>query len=82
MSNVGSYLVGIAGGSGSGKTTICHHLLDLLPGLATVISSDSYYRCRRHDEPSERDLINYDHPDAIEFSLLSDHLCIFGVART
>ena len=66
-------MIGIAGGSGSGKSTIAKGIVELLgPKNVTHIMQDNYYR--RNDHLSERDSLNYDHPDAIEFELLSQQL--------
>lgn len=66
-------VVGIAGGSGSGKTTIANALMEAVPGLA-LIQHDAYYRNRRDLEFEERARLNYDHPDSLETSLLIEHL--------
>lgn len=67
--------VGIAGGTGSGKTTVVRKLLERFPGdQVAVLSQDSYYRDNSHLPLSRRQQINFDHPDAIEFELLIDHL--------
>jgi uridine kinase len=68
-------IVGIAGGSGAGKTTFVKHLsaalqTDHLP----VLSQDAYYRDNSHLSLEERKLQNYDHPDAIEWALMAHHL--------
>jgi uridine kinase len=67
-------VIGIAGGSGSGKTTLTQRLVDEFGDYITVISHDDYYR--RHDDLTyeERSLLNYDHPDAFETSLMCEHL--------
>jgi len=67
-------LIGIAGGSGSGKTTICRQLVERLGDLANVISSDNYYLSQSHLEDAERAAVNFDHPDVIDFDLLANHL--------
>ncbi|MEM9695848.1 MAG: uridine kinase [Myxococcota bacterium] len=68
-------VIGIAGGSGSGKTTIATALADALgPELVAVLQQDAYYRDQASLPPSQRDAINYDHPDALELSLLAGHL--------
>lgn len=68
------YIVGIAGGSGSGKTTLAKRIKELLPNDVIVISQDSYYKDRSHLPESERPNCIFDHPDAIDFSLLKEHL--------
>ncbi len=67
--------VGVAGGTGSGKTTVVSRILkELKRGDAVVIAHDAYYRDRSHLPIRERANINYDHPDALETSLLIEHL--------
>lgn len=69
------YLIGVAGGSNSGKTTISERLAELMGGeQLSLIRLDSYYIART-DEPIEvRAQANYDHPDAFDWELLNDHL--------
>jgi hypothetical protein len=68
-------VVGIAGGSGSGKTTVAAALFDRLPaGTAAVLEHDAYYRDRSGLPAAERALVNFDHPDALETELLVSHL--------
>ena len=68
-------IIGIAGGSGSGKSTLASEIIQSLGSdNVLVIQHDSYYRDRSHIPPAERENINYDHPDAIETSLLVSHL--------
>lgn len=67
-------LVGIAGGTGSGKTTMVNEVSRMLGGDITVIPSDAYYYDRGNLSQEERKSINYDHPDAIEVSLLCEHI--------
>lgn len=71
----GPYLLGVAGGSGSGKTTIADHLAHELglPGPASL-KLDSYYRDRADLTFEQRVGINYDHPDAFDWELLLDHV--------
>lgn len=65
-------IIGIAGGSGSGKTTVVKKIIDALPGHAvTVIPQDAYYRDNGHLSAEERTKINFDHPGSIEFNLLN-----------
>ena len=64
-------LIGIAGGTGSGKTTVARKLAQALPeGRAALIQHDWYYRDRGHLAPEARALINFDEPDALENDLL------------
>jgi len=69
------FVLGIAGGSGSGKTTIARSVLEALPrGTGILIEQDHYYRAQPHRPLEERERINYDHPDALEMDLLIAHL--------
>ena len=68
-------ILGIAGGTGSGKTTVVKQILNELPDEeVTVISQDSYYRKNDHLSFQERCKINFDHPQAIDYELLIEHL--------
>lgn len=66
--------IGIAGGTGSGKTTITRRILDEFGGDVSVLYHDNYYK--RHDDIpfSERKKLNYDHPNAFDTPLLVQHL--------
>lgn len=68
-------IVGIAGGSGSGKTTVVRKIIERLPaGEVAVISQDSYYRDNGHLPLEQRQDINFDHPRSLEFRLLVEHI--------
>ncbi|OBX21148.1 MULTISPECIES: uridine kinase [Bizionia] len=68
-------IIGIAGGTGCGKTTVVNQILDQLPeGEVGVISQDSYYKDTTHLSYDERIKINFDHPRSIDFELLESHL--------
>jgi len=68
-------VIGIAGGSGSGKSTVVKKIIEQLPkNSVTVIPQDSYYKDNGHLTQEERAKINFDHPDAIEFGLLVKQL--------
>lgn len=68
-------IVGIAGGTGSGKTTVTRKVMDLLGNENVImIPQDAYYRDNRHLPLEERQKINFDHPGSIEFSLLNRHI--------
>jgi uridine kinase len=68
-------IVGIAGGTGSGKTTVVKKVVDVFPDKdVIVIPQDSYYRDNIGISLEERQRMNFDHPDSIEFELLIDHL--------
>ena len=69
-------VIGIAGGTGSGKTTLMKNLITEFSGMVTVLSHDNYYK--RHDELTyeERCKLNYDEPAALETDLMARHLDI------
>lgn len=68
-------LIGIAGGTGSGKTTVVKKIIEHLPkNSVNIIPQDSYYKDNSHLPLEERQKINFDHPQAVEFSLLIDHI--------
>jgi uridine kinase len=68
-------VIGIAGGTGCGKTTVVRRIVDALPeGSVAVLSQDSYYRDRSDIPLEERKELNFDHPDAIEFELLASDI--------
>lgn len=69
------FIIGIAGGTGSGKTTVVKKLTERLPkGEVVVIPLDSYYNDSSDVPAEERQKINFDHPDAFEWKLLRRHL--------
>ena len=69
------FLIGVAGGSNSGKTTIANRLAELMGDeRLSLIKLDSYYVERSHQPMEERVAANYDHPDAFDWALLNDHL--------
>ncbi len=67
-------IIGIAGGSGSGKSTFTNKLKDLYGDRITVLYHDNYYRRNDHLTLEERRKINYDDPEALETDLLVEHL--------
>lgn len=68
-------IVGIAGGTGSGKTTVVNKVMEVFPNNDVIlIPQDSYYRDNISISLEERQKINFDHPDSVEFGLLIDHL--------
>ncbi|MFN8116488.1 MAG: uridine kinase [Bacteroidia bacterium] len=68
-------IIGICGGTGSGKTTVVNKILDILPANhVAILSQDSYYKDNSNISLEERKLINFDHPDSIEFDLLYNHI--------
>ena len=67
-------IIGIAGGTGSGKTTLTQHLKEHFGSSVTVIGHDSYYKLQEGTTYEERVLQNYDHPSAFDTDLLIQHL--------
>ena len=68
-------IIGIAGGTGSGKTTVVKKIVEALPaGEVNVLPQDSYYKDSSHIPPEERQKINFDEPAAFEWDLLINHL--------
>lgn len=68
-------IIGIGGGTGSGKTTVVNQILSEFPaGEVQVISQDSYYKDTSHLTFKDRCDINFDHPHSIDFELLESHL--------
>jgi len=68
-------VIGIAGGTGSGKTTVVRKIIENLPkGEVAVLSQDSYYKDNSHLPLEKRQEINFDHPQALEFDLLIKHI--------
>ena len=70
-------IIGIAGGTGCGKTTVVEQIIAQLPvDEVCVISQDSYYKDTSELSYQERVKINFDHPNSIDFDLLLQHLTI------
>jgi uridine kinase len=68
-------LMGIAGGTGSGKTTIAHALAEgLAPRRVAIVDADAYYRDLSHLSLDERRRVNFDHPDALDAALLAEQM--------
>lgn len=67
-------IVGIAGGTGSGKTTLAERILAAFPDQAILICQDSYYKDLSHLPAEQRSKINFDHPDSLDLALLYAHL--------
>ena len=76
-------IIGLAGGTGCGKTTVVNQIIDELPEAEVgIISQDSYYKQNDHLSFDERALINFDHPRAIDFDLLVQHLKQLKAGKT
>jgi len=69
------FFIGIAGGTGSGKSTVARKIAEGLPeGSVSVVDHDSYYRDRSDLTPEAREHLNYDHPDSLDNDLLVENL--------
>ena len=77
-----SFVIGVAGGSGSGKTTVVRRIVDSLgPEQVTLLDHDRYYRDRNDLRLEERAALNYDHPDALETDLMVAHVRALKAGR-
>ena len=69
------FVIGVAGGSGSGKSTVTRQVLASIgPEMTAVVFQDDYYRDQTHLSPDERRKTNYDHPDAFDWPLMVQHV--------
>ena len=68
------YIIGIAGGSGSGKSTFAARLMQAFPDSVALVSCDNYYKAHDDIPLEERRKLNYDAPEALEFDLMVSHL--------
>jgi uridine kinase len=76
-------IIGIAGGSGSGKTTVARSLIDLIgPERIAYLEHDNYYRDLSHLSVEERAVVNFDHPDSFETSLMVEHIKALKAGET
>ena len=76
-------VVGVGGGTGSGKTTFAHALVAQLPrGSASVIDHDAYYHDLADRPLAERERVNFDHPDSLDNELLVSHLQLLRAGRS
>lgn len=75
-------IIGVAGGSGSGKTTVVRRIIESIgPDQVTVLDHDRYYRDRNDLRFEERAALNYDHPDALETDLMVAHVLELKAGR-
>ncbi len=75
-------IIGVAGGTGSGKTTVAKGIVRLLGSdNVALLNQDSYYKNLGHLSPEERTAINFDHPDALDVALLAEHLSALAEGR-
>ena len=76
-------MIGVAGGSSSGKTTVSRRVLELAgDDQLSLIELDSYYLDRSDERLEERKTVNYDHPDAFDWGLLNDHLAALSAGAS
>ena len=75
-------IIGIAGGTGSGKTTLVKNLIVRFGENITVLSHDNYYKAHDDLTYEERSLLNYDHPDAFDTDLMIEHLKLLKQGRS
>ncbi|MCP4311366.1 MAG: uridine kinase [Bacteroidetes bacterium] len=76
------FTIGIAGGTGSGKTTVVRKILEKIPqDRVALVPQDSYYRDSSHLPMEERQKINFDHPDSLEFDLLTEHIRLLKAGK-
>jgi uridine kinase len=76
-------IIGIAGGTGSGKTTVARKVVEAMPvGKAVLLDHDSYYRDRSDLTLEQRAQLNFDHPEALENELLVEHLDSISGGKT
>jgi uridine kinase len=69
------FTIGIAGGTGSGKTTVVNKIMERIPrDRVALVPQDSYYKDNGHLPLEERQQMNFDHPDSLEFDLLVKHI--------
>ena len=77
------FVIGVTGGTGSGKTTIINKIKRLMNNSKIcLLSSDAYYKDNPNLKFNERDNLNYDTPDAIDFSLLNKHINMLKLGKT
>jgi uridine kinase len=75
--------IGIAGGTGSGKTTVVRRIMERIPeDRVALLPQDSYYFDSSHLPLEERQKINFDHPDSLEFDLLVEHIRMLKAGQT
>lgn len=75
-------VIALAGGTGSGKTSIVQRILGDMPEHVAMLSHDAYYRNNVHLSQEERARVNYDHPDSLDQELFIHHVCELKAGRT
>ena len=71
-------IIGVAGGSGSGKTTVARAITEPLDLDAVLLDADAYYKGLAHLSLEQRRQVNFDHPDALDIDLLAEHIGLLG----
>lgn len=74
MKEMDTMVIGIAGGTGSGKTTLTRHLANAFGADVSVVTHDNYYKAQPNMSYEERSALNYDHPDAFDTALMVEDL--------
>jgi uridine kinase len=83
MMSTGAVVIGVAGGSGSGKTTVVRRIIESLgTDQVTFLQHDRYYRSRNDLRLEERAALNYDHPDSLETDLMVQHVTELRAGRS
>jgi uridine kinase len=77
-----SIIIGIAGGTASGKTTLARKIQEAFPNQSVLISQDAYYKDLAHLSLEERAKTNFDHPDSLDFDLLKEHILELKQGKT
>lgn len=80
--SIDKLIIGIAGGSGSGKTTLAKKIQNTLPTHSVLICQDNYYKDFSKLSFEERENLNFDHPDSLDFSLLRQHILDLKEGKT
>lgn len=76
------HIIGIAGASGSGKSQLAHNIQQSFSDTEVMLlSEDNYYKDQRNLSMAQRNIMNYDHPDAMDHALLADHLADLAAGR-
>ena len=76
------FLLGVSGGTGSGKSTVAQVLRESFGPLIALLPQDAYYRDQTHLPLAERARMNYDHPDAFDIDLFYEHLLVLHAGRS
>ncbi len=82
LAPTGPLIIGVAGGSGSGKTTVARAIVEHLDLDAVLIDADAYYCDLAHLSLEERKQVNFDHPEALDIPLLAEHLTSLAQGRS